>query len=225
MTRRGIEATLQVTEDDLDFLPREKFDVDEQRLYSGRKRGSFLVFLNGPERGSVVGLHQKRMVLGRDSDCDIVLDKSYVSKKQAEIVISGQKAAITDYGSTNGTFVNDVQIKRTELKDKDEIKIGHLIFKYYCIDLNAEAAKKPVAVGGDQPESSFYRQVFQVIQPHFGSMTAQFLNRQISAHVGKTPETITSADKETLARWVEISAGLLLDERVAARLAGKILLL
>jgi hypothetical protein len=54
-------------------------------------------------------------------------------------------------------------------------------------------------------------------------MAVRFLNRQISAHVGKTPQTIVASDKKVLAKWVKISAGLLLDDRAAATLAGKVL--
>ncbi len=222
---KEIDDTLHFEEEDLDFLqPADKFQVDEQFFYAGRKEGSFLVFITGPDRGNAIGLHKNKMILGRGRSCDIVINKQYVSKQHAEIAFSNDKAILTDYGSTNGTRVNDEPVVRTELRDKDEIKIGHVILQYFHIDLNTEKDQTP-PTAGDQKETEFYRQVFHELKPHFGQMTGRFLNRQISAHVGKDPYTIQASDKQELAKWINISVGLLLDEKVADALAERIRLI
>src|SRR5208282_4738909 len=47
-----------------------------------------------------------------------------VSKRHAEIVREGGKTTIVDLGSTNGTFVNGLKVKRHELHEMDRIVIG-----------------------------------------------------------------------------------------------------
>jgi len=65
--------------------------------------------------------------------------------------------------------------------------------------------------------------VFEMLNPYFGPQTERFLNRQITTHVGKNPFTISNEDKKVLAKWINISAGLLLDEETGAKLSNSIL--
>jgi pSer/pThr/pTyr-binding forkhead associated (FHA) protein len=225
MTRSDKDDTLHLAKDDLDFIEQEKFQVEEKIIYSGRKRGAFVVFITGPSRGNAVTVHQGKMIVGRDRTCDIVVNKQYVSKKHAEIFVSGDKVEIVDCGSTNGTFVNDALIERAVLRDRDEIKIGSVIMQYFCIDLN-DARQEPALTAGDhRKQSVFYGKVAKEVQPFFGQMTTRFLDRQIKAHLGKTPHTLSVSDKEALAKWLRVSAGLLLDAKTAETLADKILAL
>ena len=62
--------------------------------------------------------------IGRASDCDIVLESNQVSKHHALLVVRGERAAILDTGSSNGTFVNGILIKKQLLKESDIIEIG-----------------------------------------------------------------------------------------------------
>jgi len=223
MTNGGIEDTINFEDDDLDFIKDDKIEVEKGLIYSGRGKGSFVVFITGSDKGNVIPINKEKMIIGRDSKSDIVIEKKYASKKHAKILTTDNTIEITDFGSTNGTFVNETQIKRAELKDQDEIRIGDVIFKYFRIDLDDGSLSQPLASDDIKTYTDFYNQVFNELKPHFGQMTDRFLNRQIKAHVGKTPNTISFADQEILAKWVKISAGLLLDDDTAVNLADKIL--
>lgn len=225
MTGPEINDTLNLGKDDLDFVEQEKFKVDEKIIYSGQKKGAFIVFITGPSRGDVIAVHAGKMIIGRDHTSDIVINKQYVSKKHAEVIISGDKVEIVDCGSTNGTFLNDALIERADLKDRDEIKIGSVIMQYFCIDLDKEAPDRVLPVVDDQEKSPFYKKVLKEIQPFFGQMAARFLDRQIKSHLGKSPHTLSASDKEALAKWLRVSASLLLDTQTAATLADRILAL
>jgi predicted component of type VI protein secretion system len=68
-----------------------------------------------------------KLVVGRDSACDIVLDNKLVSKKHALIQKIKDDFFITDLNSTNGTFVNKDRVpegKYVKLEPGDKIKIG-----------------------------------------------------------------------------------------------------
>ncbi len=223
MTRGGIEDTINFDQLDLDLIKDQKIEVEKGLIYSGRGKGSFVVFITGADKGNVIAVDKERMIIGRDRDSDIFINKKFVSKKHAKIVTSENKAEITDFGSTNGTYLNDAQIKSAELKDRDEIRIGDVILQYFRIDLNDGSLSQPLPSDQGKTHSDFYKKVFKALNPYFGQMTDRFLNRQITAHVGKTPYTVSGEDKNVLAKWVKISAGLLLDEETAAKLADKIL--
>ncbi|MFM8314824.1 MAG: FHA domain-containing protein, partial [Deltaproteobacteria bacterium] len=57
--------------------------------------------------------------IGRASDCDIVLESNQVSKHHALLVVRGERAAILDTGSSNGTFVNGILIKKQLVKESE----------------------------------------------------------------------------------------------------------
>lgn len=62
--------------------------------------------------------------VGRARDNDIVIENLSVSRNHARIRKVDGKFIITDLNSANGTFVNGVQITKTELVDNDVISIG-----------------------------------------------------------------------------------------------------
>jgi len=50
-------------------------------------------------------LTKKRTIVGRDPECDIVLDHPSISKQHAELIREGTRTYVKDLGSLNGTFV------------------------------------------------------------------------------------------------------------------------
>jgi hypothetical protein len=74
-------------------------------------------------------LDQQRTTIGRKPDNDVYLDDQTVSSEHAAVSLIGAPA-ITDLGSTNGTFVNGVRISKQDLKHGDVIRIGQHELKY-----------------------------------------------------------------------------------------------
>lgn len=63
-------------------------------------------------------------LVGRDPDCDLVLDDPSVSRKHAVFVRSGPRFVVLDYKSSNGLFVNDEPVFRAELHHGDVVRLG-----------------------------------------------------------------------------------------------------
>ena len=67
-------------------------------------------------------------LLGRSQDATIRLDDSGISRQHATIRREGRLYWITDLGSANGSFVNDVAIASARaLRDGDRIQLGTLM--------------------------------------------------------------------------------------------------
>ena len=71
---------------------------------------------------------KKHAILGRDADCDITIPGTHLSRRHAEIAISGDKLLVRDLGSANGTFVNEKAVTEAELKAGDTIRFDVLSF-------------------------------------------------------------------------------------------------
>lgn len=64
-------------------------------------------------------------VIGRErSQAQIVLRDPNVSRRHAELRFDGRDWRIADLNSTNGTLVNDVDVKECVLRDGDLITVG-----------------------------------------------------------------------------------------------------
>lgn len=64
--------------------------------------------------------------------------------------------------------------------------------------------------------------LLSVCKPYLGPATDMFISRQCSHHLKVTLDTIGPAQLPDLAKWVEISAGLIMEAPKAAELAAKI---
>lgn len=224
MTRKESEDTIYIDKDGLDFLRQKKVGVEEAQIYAGKEQGSFFVFVTGPESGNVAAINKPRITIGRDSGADIVINRQFVSKVHAKVVTTEGKATIVDLGSTNGTYVNDKPIKTARLQDQDEIQVGNIIIKYFQMNLRDQSPAPMGKIEGGAG-SEFYKHVLNECKPFFGRMAAQFLNRQVTAHIGKNPQTVSVNDKDELVKWIKISAALLLDDNQAETLSNIVSLL
>jgi pSer/pThr/pTyr-binding forkhead associated (FHA) protein len=71
--------------------------------------------------------------LGRTMENDIILPDQYISRRHAQISYEGGTYFLEDLGSTNGTLLNNNDIKGTgkqALKDGDNIQLGTTLFKF-----------------------------------------------------------------------------------------------
>jgi two-component system cell cycle response regulator len=106
-----------------------KVQVVKPRVDSG-EACLVLVYPPGPDMGKRFPLQRNEVVLGRGSDCDIQVDRDSVSRRHARVFRNGEQWMVEDLGSTNGSYVNDVPVQRSILRDSDFLKIGAAIFKF-----------------------------------------------------------------------------------------------
>ena len=72
--------------------------------------------------------------IGCASDSDIVLDEATVSRSHALLFALSEHMALIDLDSTDGTFVNGVQVLPDEvawLNDGDVITLGQVVVRYH----------------------------------------------------------------------------------------------
>ena len=75
-------------------------------------------------------LDKELITIGRRSVNDIHIDNLAVSGEHATIMTIGNDSFLEDLGSTNGTLVNDKQIKKHVLQHGDVIEFGKYQLKY-----------------------------------------------------------------------------------------------
>jgi pSer/pThr/pTyr-binding forkhead associated (FHA) protein len=76
--------------------------------------------VSGSYFGKVIPLRSKT-IIGRGSDCDLVLNESEMSRRHALIENTPEGLFLRDLGSANGTFVNGTSVRDIVLKPGDQI--------------------------------------------------------------------------------------------------------
>jgi len=87
----------------------------------------WLVGLSATTRGESFAVRIGRNVLGRDKRSDIVVNDDQASSHHADLVFRPEERRfiLMDHNSTNGTYVNEVEIEpRRDLVTKDIVRIG-----------------------------------------------------------------------------------------------------
>ena len=84
--------------------------------------------ISGELTGQEINI-DRDMLVGRHQTADILLQQSEISRKHAAFLLKEQALWLQDLGSSNGTFVNDVQIAvETLLKQGDIVQFASLKF-------------------------------------------------------------------------------------------------
>lgn len=107
-----------------------------------------LILQEGPGAGHAYTLDPSRQTtfsLGRSSECDLVLRDQRSSRHHADLRWDGQQWQVIDRGSTNGTYVNGLQVHRPyDLRPGDRLTIGDT-----TMVLHQEQADIPKAAPAD----------------------------------------------------------------------------
>jgi len=81
--------------------------------------------LKNIQSGKEFNLDKVSATIGRDADCDILLDQGNPSRIHAQLILKNGKLLVDDLNSTNGTFVNNQRIfKTTQLHPGDIIRFS-----------------------------------------------------------------------------------------------------
>jgi pSer/pThr/pTyr-binding forkhead associated (FHA) protein len=89
--------------------------------------GVSLILVRSDGRQSEIPL-KTRAIIGRQTDCQIRIPSSGISRHHCELTVNGPKILLRDMGSSNGTFVNRQKVQQAELRAGDLIAMGDLVF-------------------------------------------------------------------------------------------------
>jgi len=93
-----------------------------------------------------IPLKQTTLTIGRTAANDLPIDNLAVSGHHAKVYYEGEKFVLEDLNSLNGTFVNNQRIRKTSLKNGDEVLIG----KHTLVYIDEGGAPPPVDLAADR---------------------------------------------------------------------------
>ncbi len=106
-----------------------------------------LKVLVGSSAGQMLKVPGPKFYIGRSEDCQLRPRSDLISRHHCAIIVEGDYVAVRDFGSKNGTYVNDERVtSERELKPGDRLKVGPLEFEV-CYDLGSLGGPKRPKVG------------------------------------------------------------------------------
>jgi predicted component of type VI protein secretion system len=148
------------------------YDNEPTMMGHGRPSAT-LVIRQGPQAGMSFPLMGNQVIIGREEGLDISLQDPEASRRHSRISWQAGQFVIEDMGSTNGTFVNGVQITSPQiLNPGDSVGIGQtaLVFQvagaqmgapqyqppaHYAASSAPEAPAAPVASSGGNKTTQY----------------------------------------------------------------------
>lgn len=100
-----------------------------------------LTAISGRLKGSVFSIEDVPVVIGRETSATLCVADASVSRRHSQIEKEAEHFVIEDLESLNGTFVNDVPVKRRTLQHGDRVRIGdsQFIFLMHDADMNSSS--------------------------------------------------------------------------------------
>ena len=106
---------------------------------------NLVVTAAGPNQGRAIPVPGAKFLIGRDPQCNLRPASQAVSKQHCAIHVRDGRVYLEDFGSTNGSLVNDTPVVgEQEIKDGDELKIGPLEFKLQILAVPTPADGTPL---------------------------------------------------------------------------------
>ena len=96
----------------------------------GKHDAPYLIIQEGNGQTREFVLSHTSAILGRESDCDIIISDRNVSRHHAVLSREPEGILIKDLSSANGTFVNAQPVSSQMLKHLDTIQVGSVVIVF-----------------------------------------------------------------------------------------------
>ena len=103
-----------------------------------------LTAIAGRLKGAVFSIEEFPVVIGRETAATLCLADASVSRRHSQIEKENDQFVIVDLESLNGTFINDVPIKRRALQHGDRVRIGDSQFLFLLQESDTAATATSV---------------------------------------------------------------------------------
>jgi pSer/pThr/pTyr-binding forkhead associated (FHA) protein len=104
---------------------------------------ALVVMTPGKMEGKAIPITLAQFVIGRDPQCHLRPASPVISKRHCALLVKGEKVFVRDFDSTNGTFLNEAQVKgEVEVQNADVLKVGPISFAVN-LELSPVSVNKP----------------------------------------------------------------------------------
>jgi chromosome segregation ATPase len=108
------------------------------------------VLLPVEHEGEPILLDRPVINIGRTTDNDVCIPSKLISRRHARLLVSANGVVVEDAGSTNGCFVNGIEVTQHLMQDGDVLEIGDLRFRLCTPSTSTQARDNVIAFSGQK---------------------------------------------------------------------------
>jgi pSer/pThr/pTyr-binding forkhead associated (FHA) protein len=110
--------------------PSGGLDAELGQAVSSEKALAYVVMFVGEHPQRIYPIKTNSVLLGRADEAQVSIADASVSSHHARIMQNNQGFEIVDLDSTNGTFVAGKRTSRSQLRNGDQVTVGHVEFMF-----------------------------------------------------------------------------------------------
>jgi DNA-binding NtrC family response regulator len=107
--------------------------------------------VEGPDRGASIVVHEQAVLVGQSPVCALRLTDPAVSRRHASLDALGGALVVRDLGSTNGTFLDGVEVVEARARPDAVLRIGSTALAIAAATAAETAASHPPGSARPQP--------------------------------------------------------------------------
>ena len=130
--------------------------------------------------------------IGRDQDCEVLIDNIGISRKHATIERANGEYILTDLKSHNGTFVRGQRIYHHQLTESDEFFIGKYSLQFENLDVSTR--EKPPVEADPKANSGMQDMTFKLDKQEI----ERIMGASSTANMPKLAQISPKAEQRTL---------------------------
>jgi hypothetical protein len=109
-----------------------------------------LTIAEGKEAGKEFTFEKDSAVIGRTSECDVILYDHGISRRHCRVFFENGRYYVEDLGSSNGTKRNGTVVTREALVDGDTLAVGSVVFAFKVLQLSIPMLDDEPATAADE---------------------------------------------------------------------------
>ncbi|AGC42729.1 FHA domain-containing protein [Myxococcus stipitatus DSM 14675] len=113
-----------------------------------------LTISEGKDAGKEFVFDQDSVLIGRTSECDVVLYDPGVSRRHCRLFLDGDAYSVEDQGSANGTLLNGSAVQTQALEDGDKLTLGPVTFIFTLMTAESSTGEEELPAGAEDGANS-----------------------------------------------------------------------
>ncbi len=109
-----------------------------------------LTIAEGKEAGKEFTFDKDSAVIGRTSECDVILYDQGISRRHCRVFFENGRYHVEDLGSSNGTKRNGTVVTREALVDGDTLGVGSVVFAFKVLQLSIPTLDDEPSAAADE---------------------------------------------------------------------------
>jgi transcriptional regulator with PAS, ATPase and Fis domain len=182
-----------------------------------------LVVIDGPSRGTRVRVENGFARVGSASASDLSLADFTVSRVHCEIRVNPTAIAIKDCGSTNGTYVEGVNVRLGEVRPGAAVRVGTSVFRIESVDGSSVVPISDSDSFGELVGASLeMRQVYAILERIAPTNATLLVEGETGTGKDVAARSLHAASSRAAGPFVPVDCGAIPENLIESELFGHV---